>query len=130
MGLGEYDSALTWIDNILDHVNETGSHSFTAELFGIKGPTLQALGKSDAIVEENLTQTLELSRKQSAKTFEFRAASDLARLQQKQGTSQDGYDLLKSLYNWFTEGFDSVDLKEASLLLTDLNTGNLNAKSK
>jgi tetratricopeptide (TPR) repeat protein len=118
--IGEYESALSWIEKILGHVNKTGSHIHTTELFRIKGLTLQAYGKSDAIVEENFNQALELSRKQSAKTFEIRAAVDLARLWQKQGKTNEAYVLLKGVYDWFTEGHDSMDLKEASQLLDEL----------
>jgi predicted ATPase len=118
--IGQHESALTWIEKMLDHVNQTGSHMHTAELLRIKGLTLQAIGKPDKFVEENFTQALELSRKQSAKTFELRAASDLAKLWKKQGKTKEAYDLLKCVYDWFTEGFDSVDLVEARELLNAL----------
>jgi len=117
---GEHESALSWIKKILDHVDKTGSHINTAELLRIKGLTLQALGEPETIVEENFRQALELSGKQSARTFELRAASDLARLWLKQGKTNEAYDLMKSVYDWFTEGFDSVDLKEARELLEKL----------
>jgi tetratricopeptide (TPR) repeat protein len=118
--IGEYESALSWIKKILDHVNKTGSHAYTAELFRIKGLTLQALGKSEAMVEKSLKNALVLSRSQSAKTFELRAAGDLARLWQKQGKTNEAYELLEGVFSWFTEGFDSVDLKEAREILNEL----------
>ena len=119
--IGEHESALSWIEKMLEHVNKTGSNIQTAELHRIKGLTLQALGKPEAIVEESYLQALEISRKQSAKTFELRAAGDLARLWQKQGKKDEAYDLLKGTYDWFTEGVDSVDLKEAREMLKTLN---------
>lgn len=82
--------------------------------------TLQALVKPDAIVEKNFSEALELSRNQSAKVFELRAAGDLARLWQKQGKTNEAYQLLNGVYNWLTEGFDSVDLKEAREILDEL----------
>ena len=118
--IGEYESALSWIEKFLEHVNNTGSHMHSAELLRIKALTLQALGKPETMVEEIFNQALELSRKQSAKTFELRAASELARLWQKQGKRNEAYDLLKGTYDWFTEGFDSVDLKEAREMLKAL----------
>lgn len=118
---GKYEPALSYIDENLRHLNNTGSHMHTAELYRVKGLTLQALGEPDTIVEKNFTQALELSRKQSAKTFELRASADLARFWQKQGKAKEAYDLLSGVYNWFTEGFDSVDMKEASELLTELS---------
>jgi len=120
VALGEYDSALNWIEKILDHVNNTGSHIQTAELLRIKALTLQAVGKPETMVEENFNQALELSRKQSAKTYELRVACDLARLWHKQGKTNEAYHLLKGVYDWFTEGFNSVDLKEARVLLDEL----------
>lgn len=119
--LGEFDSALAWIEKILAHTKKNSSHLKDAELLRIKGLTLQAMGKPDAIVEETLQQALELARQQSAKTFELRTAAALARRWQKQGKSIEGFNLLKEVYDWFSEGFDSVDLREATELLEELN---------
>jgi len=118
--VGEYESALNWIEKILDHVFTTGSHVHTAELFRIKGLTLHALGKPDNVIEENFSKALVLSREQSARTFELRAAGDLAKLWQNQGKSDEAYELMKGVYDWFTEGFDSPDLKEARGILDTL----------
>jgi tetratricopeptide (TPR) repeat protein len=118
--IGEYESALSWIKKILDHVNKTGSHAHSAELFRIKGLTLQAVGKPEAIVEKCFKKALKLSREQSAKTFELRTAGDMAKLWQKQGKTNEAYDLLKGVYDWFTEGLDSIDLKEAREILNEL----------
>ena len=115
--LGEYNAALRWIEKILDHANKTGSRIHNAELFRIKGLTLQALGKPDNVVEKCFTKALVLSREQAAKTFELRAAGALARLWHDQGRTDEAYSLLKEVYDWFTEGFDSVDLKEAREIL-------------
>ncbi|MGB5386410.1 MAG: AAA family ATPase [Eudoraea sp.] len=120
--IGEYESAMSWIEKILDHVNKTGTHIHTAELFRIKGLTLQAMDEPYETVEKILKQALKLSRKQAAKTFELRSSRDLARLWQKQGRTEEAYDLLKGIYNWFTEGFDSIDLCEAKILLAELNS--------
>jgi len=116
----DYDGALTWLDKTLNHVNKSGSHFHTTELYRIKGLTLQALGKPDEEVESYFVQAMELAREQSAKTFELRAARELARLWKKQGKGDEAYELLKGVYDWFTEGFDSLDLKEASQLLDEL----------
>ncbi len=118
--IGEYESALSWIEKILDHVNKTGSHIHTAELLRIKGLTLMVLGKPDTIAEENFIQALDMAKKQSAKTYELRAARDLARLWEKQGKRDEAYELLKGVYDWFTEGHDSVDLRGAKEILDEL----------
>ena len=118
--IGEYESALSWIEKILDHVNKTGSHIHTAELYRLKGIVIEAQHISDDIAEEYLIKALDLAKKQSAKTYELRAACDLARLWAKQGRRYEAYELLKGVYDWFTEGHDSVDLTEAKATLDEL----------
>ena len=63
---------------------------------------------------------LEIARNQQAKSFELRTATSLARLWQSQGKRQEAYDLLAPVYHWFTEGFDTADLKDAKMLLDKL----------
>ncbi len=117
---GEYESALAWIKKILDHVDKTGSHMNDAELFRIKGLTLQALDKPDTIIEDCFCRALELSRRQKAKTYELRAAVALANLWLKQGKTNEAHKLLQGVYDWFKEGHDSVDLMEAKKILHEL----------
>ena len=61
-----------------------------------------------------------VSREQQAKSLELRAATSLARLWQSPGKRQEAHDLLAPVYNWFTEGFDTADLKDARALLSEL----------
>ncbi|MCZ6874669.1 MAG: hypothetical protein O7G88_14255 [bacterium] len=63
---------------------------------------------------------LDIARHQQAKSWELRAATSLAHLWQHQGKRQDAYDLLAPVYGWFTEGFDTADLKDAKALLNEL----------
>jgi predicted ATPase len=65
-------------------------------------------------------QALNIARRQEAKSWELRAAMSLARLWLSQGKDQAAYDLLAPVYGWFTEGFDTADLKEAKTLLQKL----------
>ncbi len=65
---------------------------------------------------------LEVARRQSAKSYELRAATSLARLWQGQGRDEEARDLLQPVYDWFTEGFDTKDLKDAKALLEELES--------
>ena len=65
--------------------------------------------------------TLEIARQQQAKSLELRAAMSLSRLWQQQGKTAEAHDLLAPVYNWFTEGFDTADLKDAKVLLDALS---------
>ncbi|HXQ24104.1 MAG TPA: hypothetical protein VN812_20650 [Candidatus Acidoferrales bacterium] len=75
-----------------------------------------AVGEAEALFH----QSLEIARRQEAKTFELRAATSLARLWQRQGKRDAARALLAPLYAWFTEGFDTRDLKDAKALLEEL----------
>jgi predicted ATPase len=66
-------------------------------------------------------QSLEIARRQEAKTFELRAATSLARLWRQQGKRAEARELLTPIYSWFTEGFDTADLKDAKALLEELS---------
>jgi predicted ATPase len=68
-----------------------------------------------------LQQAISIAQNQSAKSWELRAATSLAKLWQSQGRCQEAYDLLAPVYNSFTEGFDTADLIEAKSLLDELS---------
>jgi predicted ATPase len=73
-----------------------------------------------AAAEQSFHRALAVARRQNAKTFELRAATSLARLWRSQGKVQQARELLAPVYGWFTEGFDTRDLKEAKALLAEL----------
>ena len=72
------------------------------------------------VAEQCLKHALESARMQNARILELRAAMSLARLWREQGTLQQARELLAPIYDWFTEGFDTLDLKEAKVLLDEL----------
>jgi predicted ATPase len=74
--------------------------------------------KAEAYFESALT----IARAQQAKSWELRAAISMARLWHDQGKRHEAYDLLAPVYGWFTEGFDTLDLKEAKALLCELSS--------
>ena len=71
--------------------------------------------------EKALADAIGIARSQQAKAFELRASMNLARLWGEQGRRTDAYDLLAPVYGWFTEGFDTLDLKDAKALLDELH---------
>ena len=74
-----------------------------------------------AEAEACFERALAVARAQQAKSWELRAAISMARLWRDQGKRQQAHDLLAPVYNWFTEGFDTLDLKEAKALLDELH---------
>ena len=82
---------------------------------------LRQPGTPQAEAETWLQRALDVARRQEAKSLELRAARSLARLWQQQGKRAEARDLLAPTYGWFTEGFDTADLQEARVLLTELS---------
>jgi predicted ATPase len=100
---------------------QTEEYRFAAELHRIEGEVRCAAGHPSTDVESCFTSALDVSRRQGAKLFELRAATALARLWCDEGRDTEARDLLAPIYGWFTEGFDTVDLKAAKALLTELS---------
>ena len=94
-----------------------------AELKRVEGELGRVQGTSVFEIETCFEQALQVARCQSAKSFELRAAMSLARLWRDQRKVQQARELLAPVYGWFTEGFDTCDLKEAKALLEELDPG-------
>ena len=118
---GDLDGGLSLIEDSLIQIARPGWEERVplAEVLRLKGWMLQQQGKLDA-AEENYLASLEVGREQQAKSWELRTSTSLARLWQSQGKRKEALDLLKPVYDWFTEGFDTKDLKEAKALLDRL----------
>ena len=94
---------------------------FEAEVNRIAGEIALMSPQPDAAkAEAYFERALAVARKQQAKSWELRAAMSLARLWRDQGKAQQARELLAPVYGWFTEGFDTRDLKEAKVLLEEL----------
>jgi len=92
-----------------------------AEIHRLRGVVLlRQPGTPQAEAEACFQQALDVARRQEAKSLELRAAMSLARLWQQQCKRAAAYKLLAPIYGWFTEGFDTADLKEAKALLFEL----------
>jgi predicted ATPase len=117
---GQIEEGLTLLDDALQIVERTGERWFEAELNRHKGELLLRQGQSQA-AEELYRKALSIAEEQEAKLWELRATISLAWLRRDQGHAAEGRDLIAPIYGWFTEGFDTADLKEAKTLLNELN---------
>jgi predicted ATPase len=119
--MGQPETGLTMLTEALTVVDKTGERWYEPELYRLKGELLlQQNSDNQAKAESCFHHALDIARNQQAKSFELRTATSLARLWQQQGKRQEALDLLAPVYNWFTEGFDTADLKDAKALLDEL----------
>jgi predicted ATPase len=115
------DEAAAAIKEGLARAEATGEHFCTAELHRLRARACLARDARDArFAEAALDAALTAARHQSSRIFELRAACDLARLWADRGERRNAHNLLAPVYGWFTEGFDTADLKDAKALLEDL----------
>ena len=118
---GRISEAFNIVTETISRTQQSGGRYNEAELHRIKGELLLAQTAADEQQAEACFQTaLQLARSQSAKSLELRAAMSLSRLWQRQGKGAEARQLLGEIYGWFTEGFDTVDLKAAKALLEEL----------
>ncbi len=121
-GVGRPQEALDVVEDGLASVAKTGEQLSSPSLHHVKGELLQAQNPSDGGQAELCFRTaIEIARRQSARLTELRATTSLARLLAKQGRRDEARTMLTEIYNWFTEGFDTADLKDAKALLDELN---------
>lgn len=121
---GDGDAALESIEEALTIVDETGERWALAEVLRVKAGLLREATQTGMDeIETVLVNSLEIARRQGARVWELRAACDLARLWQMQARERKGLELLQSVYDQFTEGFDTVDLQEAEALIRTLKGG-------
>jgi predicted ATPase len=119
--LRQFDDAWRCIDEAVLMIERTKERWWEAEVNRIAGEVALMLPKRDTEkAEAYFDHALAVSRRQQAKSWELRAAMSLARLWRDQGKVQQARELLAPVYGWFTEGFDTRDLKEAKALLEEL----------
>jgi hypothetical protein len=118
---GDLAGALVLIDEAIAQVERPGWEErwYYPEILRIKGWIL-SLNGDPAGAERSYIASLDWARTQQAKSWELRAATSYARLMRDQGRVDEAYELLAPVYGWFTEGFDTADLKEAKALLNEL----------
>jgi class 3 adenylate cyclase/tetratricopeptide (TPR) repeat protein len=116
---GQVEEGLTLLDDALRKVEEKGERWLAAELHRRKGQLVLRQDHSKA-AEELYRDALSIAREQEAKLWELRAALSLSRLRCDQGRKSEARELLGPVCGWFTEGFDTADLKDAKALLDEL----------
>ena len=119
--LRQFDDAWRCIDEVFAAVNRTKERWWEAEADRIAGEiALKSPEPDTAKAEGYFERALAIARRQQAKSWELRAAMSMARLWRDRGKPQQARELLAPVYGWFTEGFDTLDLKEAKALLEEL----------
>jgi len=123
----QIEKGLDAVTEALAKAPKTGSPYYEPELHRIKGDLLiQSGGQGPESrvrkeAEECFRRAIGIAKNQSAKSLELRAVMSLSRLWQQQGKKEEARQLLSEIYGWFTEGFDTADLKEAKAFLEDLS---------
>ncbi len=120
--LGQLDDARRSIDDAIDKVERSKEKWCEAEVNRVAGEVaLRSPAPDTEKAEAYFEHALAVARQQRAKSWELRAAMSMARLWRDQGKRDEGRELLAPVYGWFTEGFDTLDLKEAKTLLDELH---------
>jgi predicted ATPase len=118
---GRDEAALQAVDRSLAICEESGERWAMAEVLGCKARLLLSARQANhAAIENVLLKSLEIARRQQARCWELRTSCDLSRLWQRRGQSKKALKLLQSVYNQFTEGFHTADLRDAQKLLRNL----------
>jgi predicted ATPase len=131
---GRFEEGWTALEEALTIRPTHGDRYWEAELYRLKGVLLLAQGHRnpelqgrqqqaaiEADAEACFRQAIETARGLSAKSFELRAVTSLARLWRQQGRQKEVHEMLAEIYGWFTEGFDTKDLQDAKALLDELS---------
>ena len=117
---GRLDEGLAAASEALDRTEKSRGFWWMPEALRIKGDVLALQGADDA-AEEHFRRSVVLANRQGALSWELRGAMSLGRLYHAQDRVEDAHDLLNPIYARFTEGFDTIDLQDAKLLLDELS---------
>jgi predicted ATPase len=136
--MDQRDGALLALAEALAQAEKTENRYYQAELYRLKGTlTVQpgvlddqaqvpeilqprSCSQAEVEAETHFHRAIEIARRQGAKSLELRAVTSLARLWRQQGKKREARNRLAEIYKWFTEGFDTADLKDAKALLDEL----------
>jgi predicted ATPase len=115
------ETALSTVGDALKQVNDVTGRAWEAELRRLRGDILLVVS-DDAVdeAERSYNDAIAIAQSQCARSLELRAAISLARLLRSQGKNAEARERLAQIYDWFSEGFDTLDLKQAKALLGEL----------
>jgi predicted ATPase len=116
---GCVEEGLDTLAEALSLVEETDERYMEAELYRLRAELLIMQGNEEE-ASSSLHRAIDVARRQSARSWELRATTSLARLWRRQGRIDEARQALAAIYHWFTEGFDTPDLREAGALLAEL----------
>ena len=123
METNRVDDGLSALTEALTAADKAEEREHEAEIHGLKGELLLRQTPPDAVEAwKCFDRAIEVARVQSARSWELRATMSLARLLASQGRCEEARTILAAIYNWFTEGFDTADLKEAKALLDEIES--------
>ena len=117
---GYPDDAREWLNRGFELINHRNERGLESEFLRLRGELALVAGDQQG-AEADYQQAIEVSRRQQARSWELRATMSFAELKRIQGNSGEGRQMLESIYNLFTEGFDTADLVRAKTLLNDLD---------
>jgi class 3 adenylate cyclase/predicted ATPase len=119
--LGQFDDASRSISDAMTVVETTKENLWEADVHRVAGEiALKSPERDEAKAEVHFARAITVAREQQAKSWELRAAMSLTQLRRDQGRLSEAFDLLSGVYGWFTEGFDTLDLKRAKALMDTL----------
>jgi predicted ATPase len=118
--LGDPKAGLAALAEAETRMGQSGERWPEAEIHRLKGELTLSIEGAGAEAERCFLRSIDVAREQQARSPELRAATSLARLWRDQGKRAQAHDLLAPIYGWFTEGFDTADLKDAKALLDEL----------
>ena len=118
---GQFERALETVAEALIHVEQHGELFYQPVLCHLRGELILSHSSTAAgEAEASFRQAIAIAQSQQAKSLELRATTSLCRLLASQGKGREAYSLLHEIFGWFTEGFDTPDLRKASSLLAEL----------
>jgi predicted ATPase len=117
---GRVEEGLKAVDDGLDASGRHDERYYDAELWRLKGELLKMQDKT-AEADSCFNMAIAIARRQAAKSWELRASVSLARLRLEEGKREEAQHVLRDIYAWFTEGFDTPDLREAAALLKEVS---------